>query len=211
MSLNVKEGNKSGDFEITPEGTYIARCFKVIDLGTQKVEFAGDTKYQQKVMISWELLDPENVRMKDGKPFAASKRYTASLHEKASLRKDLQNWRGKKFTEPELEGFDLKKILGSYCQVQVIHTENNGNTYANVDAIMSTKEKPKPVNPDVYFDISEPDMEVFNNFSDNMKKIIESSLEWDKKDELEEQPPAKPDVVIEDIPDEEIDLSEIPF
>lgn len=178
MSLIVKASGGS-DFEITPEGTYIARCFKVIDLGTQTTEWNGEKKSQQKILISWELLDP-TTNMKDGRPFAASKRYTSSLHEKSQMRKDLQNWRGKRFTEDELEGFDLKKVLGTYCQVQVIHQEgSNGTTYANVDAIMSTKERPEGVNELVYFDINEPDMNVFDSFSDRLKEQIVATPEWE--------------------------------
>lgn len=217
MSLQVKEGTRS-DFEITPEGTYIARCFKLIDLGTQTIEFAGETKFQQKILISWELLDPE-AKMKDGKPFAASKRYTASLHEKAALRKDLQSWRGKKFTSEELEGFDLKNILGTYCQVQIIHTESNGTTYANVDTIMSTREKPKGINPLMHFDIDDPDMVVFESLSEKMKETISTSPEYRAREGAEEEKQkqealktaSQKDVVVEDIEDEPIDLDQIPF
>lgn len=199
MPLTVKASQS--DFEITPEGTYIARCFKLIDLGTQTVEWNGDKKLQEKILVTWELLDPD-LRMKDGRPFAVSKKYTASLHEKAQLRKDLQNWRGKRFTDEELEGFDLKKVLGSYCQIQVVHTESNGSTYANVDAIMSTREKPEGVNPIVHFDISEPDMEVFESLSDRLKEQIKSAPEWNKKDSQDE---------VQDISDEPINLDDIPF
>lgn len=210
MSLHVKEGNK-GDFEITPEGTYIARCFKLIDLGTQTVEFAGETKFQQKILISWELLDPI-THMKDGRPFAVSKRYTASLHEKSALRKDLQSWRGKKFTEEELEGFDLKNILGAYCQLQVIHAESNGSTYANVDTIMSTRERPAGINPLAHFDIDEPDMDVLNSLSEKMQETIKGSPEWRSREAAKVQKALTPDTVINDFdPDEPINLDDIPF
>lgn len=202
MSLTVSQGNQQ-EFEVTPEGTYIARCFKVIDLGTQTVEWMGEKKFQKKVLVSWELLDPE-AKMKDGRPFAVTKRYTASLHEKAQLRKDLQNWRGKRFTEEELEGFSLKNILGTYCQIQVVHTESNGNTYANVDAIMSTREKPEGVNPLVHFDIDEPDMKVLESLSERLRGLIESSPEWRAKDA-----PAKDEVA--EVGDEPINLDDIPF
>lgn len=198
MSLTVK--TSQNEFEITPEGNYVARCFKIIDLGTQTIEWNGERKSQQKILISWELLDPE-VKMKDGRPFAVNKKYTASLHEKAQLRKDLQNWRGKRFTDEELEGFDLTKVLGSYCQIQVVHTESNGSTYANVDAIMSTREKPEGANALVHFDISDPNMELFETFSDRLKEQIVSAPEWNKKD----------DVAIENLDDEQINLDDIPF
>jgi hypothetical protein len=65
------------------------------------------------------------------------KRYTLSLHEKANLRRELETWRGKKFTAEEGEGFDLEKLLGANCQLQVIHNEkDDGTVYANVQAIV---------------------------------------------------------------------------
>lgn len=204
MSLTVTQGNQQ-EFEITPEGTYIARCFKVIDLGTQTVEWMGEKKFQQKVLVSWELLDPA-TKMKDDRPFAVTKKYTASLHEKAQLRKDLQNWRGKRFTDEELAGFDLKSILGAYCQIQVVHAESNGNTYANVDAIMSTREKPTGVNPLVHFDITDPDMKVFEGLSERLRGQIEASPEWRARDDTPVE-----DEVVTDVGDEPINLDDIPF
>jgi hypothetical protein len=182
MSLTVKS-NGNGDFEITPEGVYVARCIKVIDLGTQTSTGQFGTKSQKQVMITWELLD-EDVRMSDGRPFAATQFYTASLHEKAKLRKDLEAWRGKKFTDQELEGFDLNNVLGTYCQLQVVHSTDG--QYANVNTIMAYKgEKPEGVNDLVAFDISQPDMKVFETFSDKMKAKITSAPEWGKQAEAE--------------------------
>jgi hypothetical protein len=204
MSLTIKATGGS-DFELAPEGTYIARCFKIIDLGTQSTEWKGETKHRPKVLISWELLDPE-AHMSDGQPFAVSKRYTASLNEKADLRKDLQAWRGKRFTDDELAGFDLKNVLGAYCQIQITHDEgNNGTTYANIDAIMSTREKPEPVNKAVYFDIHEPDLELFESFSERLKEQIQQSPEWQQRGK--KNAPADTDVDMS----KPVDLSEIPF
>lgn len=182
MSLIAKSSG-NGEFETTPEGTYIGRCIKVIDMGTQTTTGQYGTTSRPKVMIMWELLD-DKVKMQDGKPFAISQFYTTSLHEKSQLRKHLEAWRGKKFTAEELEGFDLKGVLGAYCMIQVVHTESNGTTYANVNAIMSTKEKPAGVNELVWFDISDPDMDVFNSFSDKMKTKITSTPEWREREQV---------------------------
>jgi hypothetical protein len=211
MSLNVSASG-GGDYELVPEGVYTARCFKIIDLGTQTVEYKGDTKWQKKVLITWELLDNE-VKMKDGKPFAATKQYTASLDERGHLRPDLEAWRGKKFTSEELANFDLKNVLGAYCTLQIIHSEDG--KYANVSSIMAFRgDKPVPVNPDVAFDIDNPDLEVFETFSDKMKDKIRSAPEFriaTKEPEPEPAPVKEEDVVITDISEEPINLDDIPF
>jgi hypothetical protein len=63
--------------------------------------------------------------------------YTASLFEKANLRKHLESWRGRKFTDDELKEFELENLIEANCQIQVIHNiGNNGIVYANVQAIV---------------------------------------------------------------------------
>lgn len=211
MSLTASDKGNT-EFEITPEGQYVGRCFKIIDMGTQTTTGQFGVKDQHKVMVSWELLDGQN--MQDGRPFSVSQFYTVSLHEKAKLRADLEAWRGRKFTAAELEGFDIGSVLGAYCMLQVVHDETG--KYANVQTIMSYKgDKPPAVNTNVVFDIDNPDMDVFNAMSDNMKAKITNTPEW-KSNHLEAAKPAatsqadKPDVVIEDVGDP-IDLNDIPF
>lgn len=213
MSLIVS--NDGGNFELVPEGQYVARCFKVIELGTQWVEWQGNKKEQKKVLVMWEILD-DKVKMADGKPFAITKRYTASLDERSALFGDLEAWRGKKFTTDELKGFDLTKVLGAYCNLQIVHSEDG--KYANINSIMGFKgEKPKGINELVSFDIDNPDMKIFDSFSDKLKEQIEKAPEFriatgKKEEKLEPTTvPAKEDVVITDIGEEEINLDDIPF
>lgn len=184
MSLNVNKGGGT-EFELVPTGLYVARCYRVLDLGTQTITSSFGTKEQHKVMIGWELLD-DDVKMSDGRPYSVHKTYTASLSEKANLRADLESWRNVKFSEEELENFNLNKVVGSYCQVQVVHSEDG--KFANVQSIVSYKAPkdaagnkvyPKPVNDNVVFDIDEPDMAVFEALSDNMKTKIMSAPEWE--------------------------------
>lgn len=213
MSLTAtQEGG--GDFEMTPEGQYIARCYRIIDLGTQTITNSYGTKEQHKVMISWELIGNDDPKMVDGRPFSVHQTYTVTLSEKGKLRPDLEAWRGKKFTAEELEGFDLGKVLGQYCMIQVVHSDDG--KFANVQTIMAYKgDKPTPVNENVVFDIDEPDVEVFNSLSDNMKAKIMAAPEWDKNKQAasltDEPEPEKKDTVVEDIGDEPINLDDIPF
>lgn len=179
MSLRL---TSSSDYETTPEGVYTARCYKVVDLGHQLNKIDG--KYKPTVMVTWELLD--EPYMKDGRPFSVSNTYTASLNEKSNLYRDLKGWLGRSLTADELSEFDMQALLGAYCTIQVVHNESNGNTYANVQTIMSTKNRPEPVNNLVFFDITTPDMATFANLSDYIKNKIRSSQEWDSGAEQQE-------------------------
>lgn len=215
MSLTASDSG-SGDFEMTPEGVYTARCYRIIDLGTQKGSEAYGGKEQHKVMVSWELIGREDPKMQEGdnkgKPFSIHKRYTVSLSEKANLRADLEAWRGKKFTLDELKGFDISNVLGAYCTIQVVHDETG--KYANVNSIMAFKGvKPEPVNPDLVFDIDDPDMQIFDTLSDNLKGTIMQAPEWNKNKQpaTPSKTPEVADVVIEDTGDTPINLDDIPF
>jgi hypothetical protein len=47
-----------------------------------------------------------------------------------------------------------------------------------VPAIIKQSGLPKAVNPDELFNLQEPDMAIFANFSDNLKAKITSSPQW---------------------------------
>jgi hypothetical protein len=137
MGLIAKDKG-SGDFTPIPEGMHHAICYGIYDLGTHFSEKFG--KSAHKVLIVWELPEVRIDVEVDGKlknlPKAISKKYTLSLNEKAVLRKDLESWRSKRFSKEELEGFDLARLLGVNCQMQVLHTEKDGKTYANVQTLV---------------------------------------------------------------------------
>jgi len=109
-----------GTFEQPPVGTHVARCIRIIDIGTQTSEYQGAETIRRQCIIFFEL--PNELMTHGeaaGKPFIASKFYTQSLNEKATLRKDLVNWRGREFTDVELEGFEPKNILDKGCLLRL--------------------------------------------------------------------------------------------
>lgn len=185
MSLLAKEQGER-DFTPAPEGTHIARCVQVIDLGYQHSEKYGS--WSPKVLIGWELLGEgctQQYTDKEGKehekPYLVWNRYTLSLSTKSHLRPALEAWRGKKFTSAELQGFHLKKLLDVPCLLSIVHNENNGTVYANVAAIMSVPKGtkvPEHVNDLVFFEISEWDQTTFDTFSENLQTTIKKSKEY---------------------------------
>lgn len=188
MSFFVED---KGNFESTPPGSHLARCYRIVDLGTQKSEYLGQVKYLHKIMLGWEIFaekdDGTPLLMRDGRPFAIFKNYTMSWSDKATLRKDLQSWRGKPFSQEEMRRFDLKTILGVHCMLNVIERQGaDGKTYVNVDSITPVPQVirkaglPDGVNKLELFNLSEPNMEMFEGFSEHLKKKIESSPEWQK-------------------------------
>jgi hypothetical protein len=141
MGIYVSDTGGGGDFTPVPEGTHFAVCDMVVDLGKQKTTYMGDTTIKPQVYIRWQI-PAERTEWTDGDgvkhegPMVIGKTYTASLGEKANLRKDLQAWRGKTFTEEELRKFDISKLLGAPATISVTHKpKESGGVYANVSSI----------------------------------------------------------------------------
>ena len=179
MSLTLAETG-SNDYAPCPAGTFTARCTSLIDLGTQVSVFDGEEKRAKKVMLSFEIADSD-ARRNDGSPFIVSKRFTASLHAKAGLRKFLESWRGRPFTPEELRGFDLKNVLALDCLVGVVHETKGDKTYANLGSVMKLpKNMPAGTSEiaPVSFDLSAPDWPVFAGLGNRLQDQIAESPEY---------------------------------
>lgn len=181
MSLTITE-TASVNYTPCPAGTYPARCILVADLGTQETDYLGEIKHAHKVLLQFEICDGE-TRRDDGEAFVLSKRYTASLHEKASLRKDLASWRGRDFTPEELAGFNVANILGKPCLVSVTHATKADRTFANIASIMSLPKGmvcPPNETEILSFDLGKPDLDVFAKLSERVQDQIRLSPEGRK-------------------------------
>ena len=142
MPVTARDKSTGGlDFEPPPAGMQHAVCVDVIDLGDRETPFiderTGKKKVQHQIKLVWEVdavdENGEPSQRTDGAPHRVSKFYTVSLNEKANLRKDLDRWRGKPFTDEELEaGWDVENVIGADCQVNLFHKGN----YANVESVL---------------------------------------------------------------------------
>jgi hypothetical protein len=188
MSLTAKDSG-GGSFTPVAPGMHLARCYRIVDLGTQKSEYQGQVKHLQKVMIQFEVHGEDDngnaLVTAKGEPMSISKNFTLSLAEKATLRKDLQAWRGRDFTADELRGFELKNVLGAWAMITAAKSVgNNGKEYTNIISInpvpVAIKKAglPEGFNKLAMFVIETPDMELFETFGNGLKEKIAGSPEW---------------------------------
>lgn len=123
------------DRTLPTAGLHLAVCVDVIDLGDEvtpfKDEKTGENKIQHKCRVVWEL-DEKHPDFEG--PHRVGQKYTLSLNKQANLRKDLERWRGRAFTDAELEGFDLEKLIGVSAQLNIVHTDDG--EWANVDTVL---------------------------------------------------------------------------
>ena len=154
-----------------PEGLHQAVCVDVVDLGVLKTTW-GD---KHKVRIAWQI---EEENTDTGRRFDCRKQYNLSLHEKATLRKDLESWRGRKFTEEELAGFDLERLLNVNCQIQVVQDiSDEAKVYANVQAIVpAPKNVPKLAAQDFIREKDQPTTQGNGNSHGDFEEVTDDDI-----------------------------------
>lgn len=183
--MSIFATNEGGTaFQPIPAGTYVARCYSMIHLGTIMENYMGENKLMNKVRITFELPTEKKVFKEENgeQPYSMSKDFTLSMHEKANLRKTLEGWRGRSFTEDECKRFDITKLLGVPCMVSIIHKKNKENKdYAVLNSI-STLPKgldcPTQINASFSFEWDAFDENKFNSLPDWLKEKMRKSLEF---------------------------------
>ena len=145
-----------------PSGMQAAICVGVVDLGTQS-GFGG--KDQHKVLLVWETPEIRANVEREGQtvsiPRTINATYTLSLAENANLRRMLESWRGRGFTPEELKGFDIRRILGKACYVQIFEEVSKaGRPYSAVRNVLQIPKTLAPLRaetPLMYFSFEDLD------------------------------------------------------
>lgn len=181
MSLLAKK--TGGDYVPVPQGTHLAICYGLIDLGTQTEQFGTKApRNVHKVRVVWEL---PNERTADNKPMSIGTFYSVSLHEKSTMRKHLEAWRGRPFTDEEMAGFKLVNIVGKPCMIVVVHKPRDGggvsDSIASVSMPMKGLTIPPLENKQLVLDLDHFDKAVYNALPDFLKNKIKVSPEGAEK------------------------------
>ena len=170
--------NSENEYPKVPTGVHNARCIRVIDLGTQRNDYQGQITWKRQALIIWEL--PQ--QLSNDVPMTISKFYTLSLHEKSNLSMDLVSWRGRPFTETEKNGFDITKLIGIPCQLNVMHNEKGKEKVSSVMPLSKDGKIEDQILPSISFsidDFQKGQRESFNQLSEGIRKMILRSKELD--------------------------------
>lgn len=197
----IAQNNAGGTSTPIEAGTYVARCYSMIYMGTIPEEFQGQKKDMKKVRITWEL--PTELKVfkaeKGEQPQVIGKDFTLSMNEKGTLRKMLQSWRGKAFTEDEAKNFDITKLLGKSCMLSIVHKlSKTGKTYAEIATIsplMKGMTCPDQINESFEFNVLEFNEEKFNQLPDFIRDKVKTSAEYKQ---LNNQQPIAEHPAVED-------------
>jgi hypothetical protein len=205
MALTAPIGGSSNR-QIAPEGSYPARCYQIIDLGTteQGGNYPGK---KRKVQFLFELPTELAVfdEAKGSQPYYVRSIYTLSMNEKALLRRDLSAWLGKKLSDAEAAKLDIFKMLGKTCMVNIAHVTKGENTYANIISfapLMKGYECPAAINEAFTYTPTAHDQEVFSKLPEFIQDKIKESDEYIAMSRNEQRSAFnKPPQNIEELPD----------
>lgn len=172
--------------ELIPAGNYVARCYKMIQVGTTTEVINGESKQLHKVRIGWEFPNDTKVfnEEKGPQPIVFDEEYTLSLSDKSNLRKMLASWRGKDFTPEEAKSFDITKLIGVPCMVNIIHVQSKRDAskiYSKIGSVSSTPKGitiPAQINPTFVLSYDAFDFDKFNSLPDFIKDKMKTSAEF---------------------------------
>ena len=169
---------------------YPARCFGMINTGTYEDTYKGQTQTANKVWLWFEI--PSEMRVfdeaKGEQPKSVNVSFNFVLTKTCKLTKFLESWRGKAFEDEERTNFDMLKLLGAPCVLEV-----GPNALGTREDIFSIKKMPKhfvdpdtgekvempaQINPSRVIDFDNLDHETLEWLPDFLKERVKSSEEY---------------------------------
>lgn len=147
-------GTDSGPKELPSKGEHQAVCAQVHSLGYQ--EFKGQVSYSPKCVFVFELDEKMRNGELAGKPFVVSERhgqYMGKPGKASNLRKFLEKWKEKAYTEEEAKATNIKKCEGMPCTLMIDHEpKDSGGLRAKIVGIRK-RDPSKPLVPVTYTEV----------------------------------------------------------
>lgn len=153
MPIRVSRGGEMKSFTPCPVGVHPAVCVDVVDLGLVDTGYpdpkTGENRFAHKVRIVWQVAK----KMDDGRPYVVQSRYTLSFNEyqgkQSNLLRDVTAW-GIDLQElvDETNDYDVERLIGRACLLNVVHKKGDTATWANVASLMPLPDgmvAPKPM------------------------------------------------------------------
>ena len=130
--------------EPVPAGMQMAVCHQVFMLGFQDTNFGMKEQVYLGFQVPAHRTEIKVDEVVQNVPMTIGNRYTLSAHPESNIRKLLEAWRSKKFSDEEAKQFNIGKVLGQGCWINVIHNPKKSDPtviYSNIASIM-------PLQPD---------------------------------------------------------------
>src|SRR5690349_5309204 len=131
----VTAKDSGGGFTPHTEGQFAMFCVDVVDLGVN-VEHFADQEPREVAKVALVFASGERQE-KDESLVLVTSEMTNSANEKANLRKFLESWRGKSYTQEQAEqGLPLHKLHGQAALISIEHvTTRKGRKFVKISSV----------------------------------------------------------------------------
>lgn len=187
-----------------PKGNHIARLYQLFHFGHIPTEYQGEKRMTDTVKFSFELCNETKVfkESDEPKPLSISTRdLTYSMGKKANLLKLVEGMIGEGLLEHEANAFDIEKLVGQACLLNVVHTVKGDDTYANIQGASPLPKgmmAPAMFNEKRIIDIDTCTQEEIEALPEWLQDKFKMSEEYDKR--FRGGSAAKDDITAEDGP-----------
>lgn len=199
--MGISYGTGSSNTKRIPPGLHLAVCDMVVDVGLQESMFGT----KQKVYIRFEVPSERWKFEKDGLqqegPGVIGAFFTASMHRNATLRKRLEGWRSKPFTEDEAKAFDITTLLGKSCMLSVQESDAGDQIYSNIVGISPLPKGMNPTHAELPLLAYGGDVrDTFDRLPEWIKKKIEGQVPPPQRENFDADSIEGPPITDDDIP-----------
>lgn len=192
MALNTRKIPSQGsgnrvEQPILEAGVYPARVVQIIDFGLQPQRaYQGRPKPPAyEIQVTYELVDVFMVD-EDGNELEDKPRWINETFPIYSLDADMAKSTKRYYAlDPDcVHDGDFSKLLGTPCNVTIVLNKKEGRTYENIGNVSAMRPRdadkcPELKNEERFFDLDNPDLEVFNKLPKWIQDKITSNLEFD--------------------------------
>lgn len=176
MALKPRIPESDGPYELTPKGSFPARLYRLVDLGTHEYRYQDQVGHAPMIQYAFEL---PTKKMTDGRPFSIMATSKYLYGKKANWRKLLSGWLGDDF---DLKSFDPSSLVGRPALVSIVHNvDSAGKTWANLSLVSPLPEGfecPPQVNESVVFDLANFSQASWDKLGAKTQNKIELSPEY---------------------------------
>lgn len=172
--MKFSEGGEKRPRTNVPVGTHLAICNQVVDMGVQG---GGKFAPARKVFLRFETPGERITYRRDDKdqegPLVIGSTFTASMNEKAALRKFVEGMLGKKFKAGEAAAFDVTTLLGKACLLSVV--EGSNPEYTNIQSaspLPKGMKAEKAERPLLCYDTENPDPAVLAQVAPWLRDMV---------------------------------------
>jgi hypothetical protein len=172
MADKITARNSDAKFKAHPKGQFVAQCVDAIDLGEKVEDYPGTpSKLSHKCAL---VFRTGEINAETGEIIDVSREFTVSMGELANLRKFLEQWRGKAYTEDQvMEGVPLDKLTDQWALISIDHkTSGKGRTYSVIVTIAGVPKQMQGSLPTF------PNYERAKYWEDRKKEYLDASTKF---------------------------------